>query len=560
VRAFFAIVLGAGVPITIAYAVACGPPGSFDNITGGPPLPDAASDADTAASGLREDPTIEPPRPIGPLAGSWLNGSRPKFRWESGTPDAVGARIIVCTNPACDPATSKTWDAPGTDFTAAEDLPPGRYFWKLKTITGGSVSTKESKTWPMLVRGGKGDGIPMGSFADINGDGISDLFISVAVAEGGSTFHDMLVLHGTSREDPLALSLSTDNNALAPRDYAVGISADLALQVVDVDGDGIGDPVVADTQGTQAPGKFMVVAYRGSVNPLEVSPLGNPPLLPGIDVLPSLVAPGDIDGDGHGDVLVASRTIPYAVFGTANGLGPFGVLGRVSTTPNEDAGELPPPTVAIPMGGVDVDHDGRMDVALASYVRGEGLGFKLSQARAFNDEFPVASDGGLAPTPATTFGFGDVDGDGENDTAFATTIASKAAVCILTSAAELKTGKIACWSPDTVPAGFASSIVAADLEGDGMDEILVGTAGGGVDVLRLPAPDKIEAEHLAIDYGGRMTVLDPGRPKAAVWAATRADGTSIALFQGKEQKKVIAVADVNGQLPIQIVRFEAGIR
>jgi hypothetical protein len=216
--------------------------------------------------------------------------------------------------------------------------------------------------------------------------------------------------------------------------------------------------------------------------------------------------------------------------------------------------------MAIPMGGIDVDHDGRTDIAIASYLRGEGFTFQLSDGRAFSEEFAVDPDAGLVPTPATTFGFGDVDGDGENDTAFGTTIAGKAAVCILTSVAELETGKIVCWSPDTVPAGFASSIVAADLEGDGTDEVLVGTAGGGVDVLRLSAPDQIAAEHLAIEYGGTMTVLDPGRPKAAVWAATRADGTSIALFQGKEQKKVIAVADLNGQLPVQIVRFEAGIR
>jgi hypothetical protein len=560
VRAFLAIVLGAGVPITIAYAVACGPPGSFDDITGGPPLADAASDAETAAPPQTEDPTLAPPRQIAPLAGSWLNGSRPKFRWESGTPEAVGAKVIVCTTPACDPATSKTWDATGTDLIAPEDLAPGRYFWKLKTTTARTFSTKETKTWPMIVRGGKGDGIPMGSIADINGDGLSDLFLPIAVSEGASTFHDMLVLHGTSPEDPLALSLKTDSNAFAPRDYAVGTSADLKLQVVDVDGDGIGDPIVADTQGPQAPGKFMVVAYRGSVDPLEVSPLGDPPLLPGLDVFPSLFAPGDIDGDGHGDVLVASRTIPYVVFGTATGLGSFAVLGTVSTTPNEDAGQLPPPATAIPISGVDVDHDGRTDVAVAAYFRGEGISFKLSNGRAFNDELPVDPDGGLAPTPATTFGFGDVDGDGENDTAFATTIAGKAAVCILTSVAELKTGKIVCWSPDTVPAGFASSIVGVDLEGDGTDELLVGSASGGVDVLRLPAPDQISAEHLAVEYGGTMTVLDPGRPRAAVWAATRSDGTSVALFQGKEQKKVIAIADLNGQLPVQIVRFEAGIR
>jgi hypothetical protein len=103
-------------------------------------------------------------------------------------------------------------------------------------------------------------------------------------------------------------------------------------------------------------------------------------------------------------------------------------------------------------------------------------------------------------------------------------------------------------------------MIALDVEGDGKDEILVGTAGGGVDILRLTAPDKLEPEHLAIDFGTSMTVLDPGRPKPGVWVATRADGSAIAFFQGKELKRTIAASAVFSDFSGQAIRFQAGIR
>lgn len=558
-RAFIAIVLAAGVPITIGYVVACGPPDTFDNITGGQPKGDAASNAEAAPLPLTEDVELTAPRAIAPLAGSWVNGSRPRFRWESSTPAAVGARVLVCKDPSCDPATTKSWDATGNDFTVPEDLPSGRYIWKLRTTTATTFSTKTSPAWSLLVRGGQGDGTPSGLINDLNGDGISDLLVTIDIAQGGEPLHDALGLLGTSREDPLLLS--TDPFKAQPLDFQVGITADMKIQVVDIDGDGIGDPIFTDANGPSQPGKFSVQAFRGAINIIDSTPLGDRPLIPGLDAFPTVTAAGDVDGDGHGDVLVGTKSLPFVLFGATDGITKFAIVSAIPTMANADAGILPPPTAPIPLGGVDVDHDGKLDVAMPSFLVDEGLLYKISIGRSFLDpEVPIDPDAGIRPTPATNFGFGDVDGDGSNDTAFATTVAGKAAVCILTSAAETTTGRVACWSPATVPAGFASSIIGADLEGDGKDEFLVGTAGGGIDVLRLPTADKVEAEHLAVDYGGTMTVLDPGRPKAAVWVATRMDGTSLALFQGKEQKRLIALTDVANSIPYPISRFQSGLR
>lgn len=554
-RSLFAPFLGLGVPITIGVAVACGPPDSFENITGG--VKDAGALAEAAPPPLVLDPTLAPPRPLTPLAGSFINSLRPRFRWEPTKPETIGAKIIVCVDTKCDPATTKTWTATTRELQAPEDLPPGHYFWKMVAISASGFGKDESPLWPMLVRGGKGDGYPAGQIADINGDGISDLLIAVDITIAASSFHDVYGFLGSSPDDPLALTIDS-TEFTSPRDYPVANSADLGIQVVDVNGDGIGDPVFADIGGKDTGITYPNVAtLTGTRTTQPVTYLGVPPFIPGLQGVPKICAPGDVDGDGRGDVLVGTKTSALVVFGESDGLSSFVVLTDLTGMPTDpDSGALPPPTTPIPVAGLDVDHNGLTDVALASYFAAEGLFYiQAGQDRTFFDSAPLA-DAGVVPGPATVIGVGDVDGDGVNDTAFTTLVGAKPSVCIRTDASQ---GQLVCWTPDAPPAIFATNIVGADLDADGKDELLVANGSGGVDILRLTAPDKIEAEHLAIDYGVSLTVLDPGRPKPAVWAATRADGTSFALFQGKEQKRVITVESLKA-LNFPITRFQAGIR
>lgn len=560
-RRFFAFVLGVGVPISIGYAVACGPPESFENLTGGQKTPDGGGDGPSPP--LVEDPSLPAPRPTAPLAGSWLNGSRPRFRWDLGSASLVGARVVVCADPACtDASKTKTWTASGPELTAPEDLSPGRYFWHLVGTSASAFGTKASPVWTMRVRGGAGAGTAAGAFCDPNGDGISDLFLPVEykdlAAPGQPTYYDAVLVLGGSLEDPLALVTALPDEARLPRNFQVGLSSGLSIQVVDIDGDGIGDPIFSDIVGPSAPGKAGVFAVKGASKLAAPVDLGRP-TLPGLDAIPQLAAPGDFDGDGRGDLFVGTKQAPLVVFGASDGLGAFMFLSTLPLVPNPDAGELPNPTSPMAIGGADLDDDGRVDVAIPSFWRDEGLFFvqtKGGDRQTFFMSIGLPIDAGVSG-PATAFAFGDVDGDGRSDIGFASALEGKPVICILTRGADGEGGPRACWAPPTAP---GSSIVMADLEGDGKDEVLVGSGGGGVDVLRLPSPETIEVEHLTTDYGVTMTVLDPGRPGAAVWAATRADGSSVALFQGKEQKRIIRLEELSVGPSYPAIRIHPGIR
>lgn len=553
-RSLLGLVLATGVPISIGYVVACGPPSSFDHITGGEK--DGGAEDVEASAPLVEDPSLPKPRPTAPLSGSWINGSRPRFRWQLPDSGGTGARISICPDRACK-STIQQWDATGSETQAPEDLPPGRYFWRLVSTNASSFGRETSPTWMMLVRGGAGDGVPGGAVNDQNGDGISDLFVAVDFNAGDALVHDVMLFLGSSLTDPLALVTGADQSALMPRDYAIGVSDKMVLQAVDLDGDGLSDLAIAD-QEYGSPNRAAIGAFRGAKDAVDFRDLGRP-AIPGLDAIPQIAAPGDLDGDGFGDILVGSKAFSLVVFGAEDGLTQLSLLTQIPATPDVDAGDLPGPTAPMPIGGADLDNDGRIDVTIPMYFANAGLGVAQSQddRTIFPPAIAVRPDAG-AVSPATAFGFGDMDADGKLDIVFVTTRGdTKPAVCVLTDASD---GQPICWTPDAAPAGFASSLVGADLDGDGKDEILVGSTSGGVDVLRLPTPEKIEVEHLAIEYGATMTVLDPGRPKAAVWAATRADGTSVALFQGKEQKRVLTLKDAEFDQGYPAVRYQPGIR
>jgi hypothetical protein len=138
---------------------------------------------------------------------------------------------------------------------------------------------------------------------------------------------------------------------------------------------------------------------------------------------------------------------------------------------------------------------------------------------------------------------GDLDGDGKNDLALVTTIASQPAVCVIVGTA-LRSAPYPCWSPASPPIGFASAMTAVDLEPDGRDEILVGSASGGVDILRLVAAadgglPTLVAEHLTTDFGATLTTVHPGRPTAGIWVAGKQDRSALQVFKGRTPGQVI---------------------
>jgi hypothetical protein len=548
-RSLLAAAIGVGVPIGIGAAVACGPPASFDHITGKPPI-DAAAVGDAPTGTLTKDPTLDPPRPLAPLSTSIINGPRPHFRWEL-APSGVGAQVIVCGDRACsDASKKKVWSAAGTELDAPEDLPPGVWFWKLVTTTAGTVGDEanaKSIPWSFVIRAGNGSGMPTGQFVDPNGDGMADLFVSTEAPPGSIDYpvHGYMYFEGSSLTDPSALK-----TALA--DYSTGLYADTVdapIITTDVDGDGLTDIAIA-SQGMIPPqtviAPYVAIAKGDLKQAISASSVLTPPIIPNLDVIPALAAPGDLDGDGHGDLLVTTKVLVGAVFGATDGASTVTFFDVLNQTAPPDSGFLPPPSQPIAITGVDFDSDGLGDVAWASYFVGAPLAvFKGNLAS--RDFTPV--DLRLDPklpttTPPTAIASGDFDGDGKTDIAFVTTFGGKNAVCALYGSAPLTDAGLSCWVPDPTPPGFAASLAAADLDGiDGKEEILVGSANGGFDILTPDAPTTLKAEHITSDYGAGISVIHPGRPTPAAWAATRADGTSFAIFSGKTQKTVVLAKD-----------------
>ncbi|MBX3228425.1 MAG: VCBS repeat-containing protein [Labilithrix sp.] len=535
-RSLVAIAIGLGTPLAIAAFIACGPPSSFDNITGAPA---ADGGPDDASPPLVEDKQLAPPRRVAPLSQSYVNGLRPTLRWAL-TPPATGARITLCGDPRCEGPRKEELEATGTELTVPKDLAPGLWFWRLASTTDQSFGPAQETMSSFLLRGGAAGGAPAGSFLDMNGDGNVDLLLIAIYTDPEGVFHIPVLARGTNPDDPTALLVDE-----AELGYFFEASANASLEATDVNGDGRSDAIIGaeDTRATPPFTYLDIVA--GSANQTGVSQVRlAPPGLPPYDAIPSMHALGDIDGDGYGDLIVGTKRSVVAAYGAADGFGPLAFIDQLSATPPPDSGFFPAPSVPIAVGGHDVDEQGRAGFAVASYYGGPPFYTLRAEEQRYLDGPYLDTGDAAALTPATAFTSGDLDGDGKADLVFATIADGKPSVCVFDGAEPRLKPSVPCWSPETAPEGFATSLAIADLDGDGKDEVLVSATSGGVFVLSAPAPGQLAGEPLAIDHGARITVLYPGRPKPAVWAATRADGASVGVYRGKERVRVLEAAAV----------------
>ena len=508
----------------MAIALACGPPSSFDNLVGRAPPddggPDGASDA-PAGDGTVTDPTLKPPQPVSPPSVSWVNGSRPHFTWRL-PPGATGAILEICPSRGC-VTNVQTYEALGE--LDPPDLAPGVWYWRLRSKTADSIGKAYSPTWEVFVRGGVGNGQAGGSLVDIDGDGLPDLLVGIQYlidAGAGSPPSVQVVACLGKKDGTYAIDFQGAPNPGAP----VTVT-DPPIAVVDVNGDGVSDVVLADfVPGGNA--RLSTFAGGGEFGLLPAK--GDPVNVPPRSVLPSLRDSIDFDGDGYGDIVASTDKLLYTVFGTPRGLGPFNVLFSADDLDADSGARFNFPTLPFG-GGFDRNGDGLGDVTLS---------WPLSEAAVFlfdgdtnRVSFPAPFVAGATrPSPPTTYTAGDMDGDGKPEVAYLATFGGKTSICLLKGTDSNNAAPV-CWSPTTLPGGFASSLVAADLEADGKDEILVGSSSGGVDVLSLDSNGAIAATHLDTPYGARLTTILPGRPQAAVWASTRADATSIQVWTGR---------------------------
>ncbi|MEU6260812.1 FG-GAP-like repeat-containing protein [Streptomyces sp. NPDC047043] len=327
---------------------------------------------------------------------------------------------------------------------------------------------------------------------DFNGDGYGDLAVGAPGATVGGAARAGYVTvmyggpHGLSVTRRAVMSRSTSG---IPGSATTGEGFGTQLSRGDLDGDGYADLVIGNKSGTTD----AVILWGG---PHGLTGAGAK------SVPATNTQTGDFNGDGKLD-LALFRTRP-AVGDDPNGStasvrnGPFTRAGGHGTEASLDADHLKYYDVRDGATG-DVNGDGRDDLALSIY-EGDGV---------YGTRYYAGSASG--PTPGTApdtipntdggIAFGDLNGDGYDDIAVGAVYDSAVTVAYGSASGVGPRGTWKTYTEDTpgVPGTndpvfrFGESLSAADITGDGIDDLAVGVPGkelgyddnaGAVDILR----------------------------------------------------------------------------
>lgn len=555
--------------VAIMGTSACAP-STFDNLTGGPAeAKKENAGGPHAADPLPVDPTLAAPRPIAPISVSWVNTNRPKFRWEL-KEGSTGAVIEL----------SRTRDfkgeirrvvGNGTEAVLTEEqkLEPGFWFWRLRghnlNADGAVKPEKEAPVWEFLVRGpsaNKASDAPQGAIVDMNGDGEPDLVVSVEVKNpeyptfGPPTWFGQKTLLGS----PTNHTFTIDDGST--RDFELyGPNADYSLTGgTDLDGDGYPELVrTMLTSGEDPNGeKHGWFVYEvGSAEGLDYQrseelSFGLP--VPDFSTKAIVQASGDLNGDGYGDFTTILPTTGFTSLGSV--WGPVRVMFFMPFF------EVPTPTTPAPFcAGGDLDGDGLTDIVMASRSQASPIGYTKGSRDRFEAPASLTMNG-VTPLKASSLTTGDFYGNATAQIAFATQIkdaggVAHGAVCIYATDGKPLEDQH-CWkSADAAVDTFGLSIVAGDLDGDGRDDLIVGSASGLV-ALSLKKDGSPGFDEKVIAPAGafrpQITMIHPGlhtstSDGAARWAAIAADGKSITVFRGHDSAQKIPFdtrADVVG--------------
>lgn len=323
---------------------------------------------------------------------------------------------------------------------------------------------------------------------------------------------------GALTVDRRTFYVHADPDARAGFPAELGSSAEGAPALADLDGDNRLETIVATNDGRVHALRFDGTPLAGwpvLLGPSRVlHPTAAAHAIGGVpaccSALFSGVAAGDLDGDGLPEVIAAALDGRlYAWHG--NGA-PIATLTR-------DVGA---PVWAAPVLA-DLDADGALDVIVATSAR-EVFAFRADGSDVpgwpveTKDATATAVISGLVATPAA----GDVDGDGSPDVVVATTEAAEDGL--------FSRGRVYAFHADGVPfagfpvapfglmketfpivgSGVATRPVIADLDGDGVAEILAAHAAGQLTAFRADGSLAI-----AFDHGSLVDGFSPFGPDEA---------------------------------------------
>ncbi len=411
-------------------------------------LPDAALvDAATVDGG--PDAPVDAaapivPRLISPLSTSRATSRRPTLHFERSA-GAGPVRVELCVDRTCE-THHEVITTDGDTVRPTSELPPGWVYWRVVTPTATSA------TWELIVPAREtGTDTAWGVTLELDGDGYGE---EVRDVENGGEVSSG-VYHGSPsgyEPEPRTLIPPTTCNA---RSFPVPAG--------DLDGDGLGDLLLADSPDWCRPG--IVRVFRGAELPSSATPqrvlTDFEPLRPGYGRF--LLGVGDLDGDGYGDLAIGVRE-RYGNFGTLTAE----VFHGSATGITADRGErivvdgLSLRSELPPLASADFDGDRLADLVVGPsvYLGARGLG-----------------------TPSFTLdrqvkavAVGDVDGDGYADWAAASDVVDPG----------IETARVSVFhggpsgiggAPRTFLVGpdqyFGNEVTLSDVDHDGFDDLTV---------------------------------------------------------------------------------------
>jgi FG-GAP-like repeat/RTX calcium-binding nonapeptide repeat (4 copies)/FG-GAP repeat len=278
----------------------------------------------------------------------------------------------------------------------------------------------------------------------------------------------------------------------------------------DVNQDGIGDFVMSalyTNDGEESGGAYVIFGKAGGLGTIDIDDLDPAQGFfvqgpaDGHLIGDVLTPAGDFNGDGFDDWLIGSpRDSNYAgrsylVFGRAAGLGTLDLATLAATDGFAITNNVPQDWAGSGLSSAgDINHDGYDDIIVgnvtnrAYVIFGKASGFDTIELNAFDpsDGFIIEGDGANDMAGAGATDVGDFNGDGIDDFAIGAVIANKAYIIFGKEAAwtDLDLGDLAAAdglvisqgsSTDTFGYDLAS---AGDINGDGFEDLLVGTNNG----------------------------------------------------------------------------------